>query len=183
MRVAYIALFLCCRVNAQLDVVDHVIYSLAGQELVDDFDTPGDAKYWDSWNKAEESQHWYQSFTGDPNPFGRQGSRPPPIGLHDGFLEVVPIKDVSHSGDPAHLHSKYMKLEPGSSLEILYWATVPTLATPFDLVQLDVQLYGKGHSHVYQFPKPVPNENQWRSVIIPLNINNTSTVQVTRVLT
>jgi len=179
MLVASVILCLCWPVRAQLDASGHVFHPLTGEELTDNFDTPGEPKYWSNWNRANDSQHWYHSFYGDPNPLDRRGQRPPFKTPADGFLEVVPVDDPIHSGDPAHLHSKYLRLQPGSSLEILYWNTVPTLSSAFDLTRMDVQLYDGSHSHIYRFQTPQPDQNQWQTAVIPLQINDTSTVQVT----
>ena len=175
MLVVYIALCLCYRVSGQLQVPN---------ELIDDFDTEDEPKYWLNWNKADDAQHWYHSFHGDPTPLGRRGDRPPSNGaLVDGFLEVVPVDDLMHSGDPAHLHSKYLTLEPGSSLEINYWMSVPVDVYPFDLAQMKVQLYDRGHSLIYKFPPPESHDRTWHTVVIPLEINVTSNVQVNQLIT
>ena len=180
-----VALCLCCRVSAEFEYdlfgENKVIDSHTDEELIDDFDSVGDPINWSNWNEGDHQQRWHHSFTGDPSPFGRHGKRPPPhsTGI-DGFIELVPINSTKHSGDPAHLHSKYVQLQPNASLEILYWNTAPPKHVGLEHFppMMFVQLYSGGHTTIYRFPEAKPDDDKWRTAVIPLNITITTRAQV-----
>lgn len=113
--------------------------STQADELVDDFET--DFVHWKPSKTSPESSEWILSQYGSRLPDGFLGKRPPPEENSSGYVEVIP-----HS--PAHLHTDFLRLLPGASVQVVYW----NAANPSPIrTTLRLQILTKTHESFYNF--------------------------------
>lgn len=146
-----------------------------GEIIVDEFSS-GKSDFWNLYGTTEnETTVWYPSMHGDPAPFGLESIRPPKEPDNGGFIEVVPFSD-----SPASLQSRDVYLFPGATMELVYWNEIPIDAEGRLTALLIYTEYIESNrtEAVFIAPLPKDNDSSWINIIVNLNIQYPSDIQV-----